>query len=83
MNDDQRFNPGPSLEEIGLEGSGTVYWNSTAATLYETAVRRGEGEITECGGLAVTTGRHTGRSPADKYVVKDKATEGTIWWDNN
>ena len=83
VNDDQRINPGHDLDKIGLEGSGRIHWNSPAATLYETAVRRGEGEITESGGLSVTTGRHTGRSPGDKYVVKDETTETTVWWDNN
>jgi phosphoenolpyruvate carboxykinase (ATP) len=83
VNDDQRFNPGHGLEKIGLEGSGRIHWNLPAAALYETAVRRGEGEITDCGGLAVTTGRHTGRSPSDKFVVKDETTEGTVWWENN
>jgi phosphoenolpyruvate carboxykinase (ATP) len=83
VNDYQRFNPGHGLEKIGLEGSERIHWNSPAAVLYETAVRRSEGEVTNCGGLAVTTGRHTGRSPADKYMVKDDATEGTVWWENN
>ena len=39
--------------------------------------------VAEGGGLVVTTGQHTGRSPNDKFVVRDETTEDTIWWDNN
>jgi phosphoenolpyruvate carboxykinase (ATP) len=52
------------------------------AQLYEQAIRRGEGQVTGTGAIAVVTGNHTGRSAADKFVVRDRETEGTVWWDN-
>ena len=57
--------------------------NLSAAQLYEAAVARGEGRITAHGALVVSTGRHTGRSPNDKFIVRDATTERAIWWDNN
>jgi phosphoenolpyruvate carboxykinase (ATP) len=47
------------------------------------ALAAGEGRLGRGGVLLVTTGRHTGRSPKDKHVVKTPATEPKIWWDNN
>jgi phosphoenolpyruvate carboxykinase (ATP) len=56
--------------------------NGSMAALYEQSIRRGEGQVTATGGLAVVTGTHTGRSAADKFIVRDQETENTIWWDN-
>ncbi len=56
--------------------------NGSVAALYEQAIRRGEGQVTATGALAVVTGMHTGRSAADKFIVRDTETEGTVWWDN-
>jgi phosphoenolpyruvate carboxykinase (ATP) len=57
--------------------------NLSTACLYEQAVARREGIVTDHGALAVSTGRHTGRSPNDKFIVRDRATERTVWWENN
>jgi phosphoenolpyruvate carboxykinase (ATP) len=57
--------------------------NPSVAELYELAVKRGEGQIAESGALAMRTGAHTGRSAADKFIVRDTLTEDTVWWDNN
>jgi phosphoenolpyruvate carboxykinase (ATP) len=56
--------------------------NGSLAALYEQSIRRGEGQVTSTGGLAVVTGTHTGRSAADKFIVRDGETEGSVWWDN-
>lgn len=61
----------------------TLRRNPPVAELYQLAVARGEGEIASSGALAMRTGAHTGRSAADKYIVRDASTEDTIWWDNN
>ena len=71
------------LADLGLTWVDRLSWNAPAAVLYQDAVARGEGLVAEGGGLVVTTGQHTGRSPNDKFVVRDATTEGTIWWDNN
>ena len=65
-----------------LFGEGHVR-NSSAAELYDAAVANGEGAIAEGGPLVVVTGRHTGRSPDDKFVVEDEATRKAVWWDNS
>ncbi len=71
------------LAGLGLNWVDRISWNAPAPVLYQEAVTRGEGVVAEGGALVVTTGQHTGRSPNDKFVVRDAATENTIWWDNN
>ena len=68
------------LDRNGLAGSGTAYWNLPPAQLYEHAVRRGEAQIAEHGPLVARTGPHTGRSPNDRFVVREPSSEGDIWW---
>jgi phosphoenolpyruvate carboxykinase (ATP) len=61
----------------------SVAFNSGVPQLYEEALRRGEGRVAEGGALVVSTGSHTGRSPNDKFILRDRATEEAVWWDNN
>ncbi|HTQ78858.1 MAG TPA: phosphoenolpyruvate carboxykinase (ATP), partial [Thermoanaerobaculia bacterium] len=68
------------IEEQGFSNAQTVYWNLPAAQLYEQAVRRGEARIALEGPLVALTGKHTGRSPGDKFTVRDGSTDGEIWW---
>lgn len=75
-------------EKIGFRNLAGIRWNDSARVLYDLAVQRGEGEVAsspdpEGGPLAVVTGKHTGRSATDKYIVRDSETEDTVWWDNN
>ena len=74
---------GFGLEAHGFRNLKTVNWNLTAPALYEEAVRRGEGHVAKDGPLVVLTGHHTGRSAADKFIVKDEDSEPKVWWDNN
>ncbi|MBA4802507.1 MAG: phosphoenolpyruvate carboxykinase [Euryhalocaulis sp.] len=69
--------PGIDLSKADL------VWNRNEAQLYEQAVLTGEGKIAKDGPLVVTTGKHTGRSANDKFVVRDESTENTVWWDAN
>ncbi|KQX19776.1 phosphoenolpyruvate carboxykinase [ATP] [Ensifer sp. Root423] len=71
------------LEKLGFIDLETVRYNLEAAELYEEALRRGEAELTAHGALVARTGQHTGRSPKDKFVVRDANTDDQIWWDNN
>ena len=57
-----------------------AHWNLSTAELYEHAIKRGEAEIAADGPLVARTGQHTGRSPNDKFIVRDDATESTVWW---
>jgi phosphoenolpyruvate carboxykinase (ATP) len=68
------------LSEHGIEPTGTVHWNPSTSQLYTDALTRGEGRLAEGGPLAVDTGKHTGRSPKDKFVVKEPGSEDRIWW---
>ncbi|SKA03202.1 phosphoenolpyruvate carboxykinase [Consotaella salsifontis] len=83
MDEMGRRNPAKGIETTGLRNLSCVRWNLGEAALYEAALRRGEGELTDQGALRVTTGQHTGRSPKDKYVIRDGSTEDNVWWDNN
>ncbi len=73
----------PSTSAVDALAAESRHRNEVAAHLYELAVRRKEGAAVADGALAVTTGQHTGRSPADKYILRDAETEGSVWWDNN
>src|SRR5947207_15652427 len=78
-------NEGPVVSSAGLARHGiagvrTAYWNLPAARLVEMAVQRGEAFLAAEGPLVCATGPHTGRSPNDKFLVKDPAIDGEIWW---
>src|SRR5512136_2197653 len=71
------------LEQHGLKPMQAVHWNLAPAELVEQAVRRGEGQLTLDGPIVVITKPHTGRSPNDKYVVREASSEQDIWWAKN
>ncbi|MGH7700540.1 MAG: phosphoenolpyruvate carboxykinase (ATP) [Gemmatimonadales bacterium] len=71
---------GAPLAVSGLEPAGDVHWNLTTAELYEQAVRRGEGVIAEGGAFCAVTAPHTGRSPDDKFVVREPSAAEQVWW---
>ncbi|MED4224710.1 phosphoenolpyruvate carboxykinase (ATP) [Neobacillus cucumis] len=62
--------------------SAQVYRNLTVPELVEAAIKRGEGKLTNTGALRVTTGRYTGRSPKDKYIVYEPTIADKIAWGN-
>ena len=68
------------LDQQGIATSAIVHANLGTAPLVEHALKRGEGRLTKDGALLVDTGKFTGRSVKDKYVVRDAATESTINW---
>ena len=78
-----RVNPAHRLEDQGITGLGTVYYNQIEPALVEAAVQRGEGRLGKGGAFLVSTGARTGRSPKDKFVVRTPAVEDSIWWENN
>ena len=71
------------LTTHGIRATGRVIGNPTTSLLYEHAVARGEARIAEGGPLVVDTGLHTGRSPKDKFIVREPGSEDRIWWDGN
>ena len=68
------------LDAQGFRTGATLHWNLTTAPLVELAVQRGEGLLAKDGPLVVKTGKHTGRSAKDKFIVRDAETENTVWW---
>ena len=70
----------PGLEVHGIVNPGRVFWNLSVAALYEEAIDRHEGLIGEGGPLVCLTGQHTGRSPNDKFVVREPLSEEDVWW---
>jgi phosphoenolpyruvate carboxykinase (ATP) len=68
------------LEKQGLRPSGQVHWNLVAPELMLAAARRGEGEFADMGPFVAVTAPHTGRSPNDKFVVREPSTERDIDW---
>jgi phosphoenolpyruvate carboxykinase (ATP) len=70
---------------VGLEAHGlgywrSVLWNPPTPELYELVARSGEGRLAEGGALVVETMPHTGRSPKDKYIVREPGSEDRVWW---
>ena len=68
------------LEAHGIVQPADVHWNLGTAALYEQALTRGEGAVAETGPLVCLTGVHTGRSPNDKFVVREPSSEANVWW---
>ena len=68
------------LETQGLAPKGQVHWNLLAPELVQHAVRRGEGTLADMGPFVGVTSPHTGRSPNDKFTVKEPASEKDIDW---
>jgi phosphoenolpyruvate carboxykinase (ATP) len=68
------------LASYGIRDPSKLHWNLPTAALYEEAVRRGEAELAQGGALVARTGIHTGRSPDDKFIVREPASESHIDW---
>src|SRR5215204_3668166 len=60
--------------------NGCAHWNLTPEELETIALNNGQAKLTESGALAIDTGEFTGRSPKDKFTVKDEVTASSIWW---
>ncbi|MBF6605777.1 MAG: phosphoenolpyruvate carboxykinase (ATP) [Chloroflexi bacterium] len=72
----QATSAGPTPPPFGRH----IRANLATAELYEDAIRAGEGIVAAAGPLVVRTGKHTGRSPQDKFIVREPSSEGKIWW---
>lgn len=67
------------IEKLGIKAK-NVYRNLEPAALTEFAIRRGEGKLSKTGALVVTTGKYTGRSPKDKFIVDAEGVHNEIAW---
>ncbi len=68
------------LDTIGLEHRAHANWNLRPAPLYVASLRRGEAEVSDRGALVARTGKRTGRSPKDKFVVRESGSEAHVHW---
>lgn len=71
-----------NLAKIGLRNTENIHYQSSPEELVQDTLRLGEGVLTDTGALSIKTGEFTGRSPNDKFTVKDDITENTIHWNN-
>ena len=70
----------PEMEDLGFKNLAALYWNASTPMLYEEIVRRREGNIAHLGPVVVRTGHHMGRSPNDRFIVKENTSLDKIWW---
>ena len=68
------------LRDHKIRNINNLYWNLSTPTLYEEALRRGEGQIAQFGPFIVETLPHTGRSPNDKFIVEQSSNRDKVWW---
>lgn len=77
-----------ALEKYGIKNATEIIYNPSYDFLYneelsDTLVGYEKGQLSELGAVNVMTGEFTGRSPKDKYIVKDDVTENTVWWNSD
>lgn len=68
-----------TLESYGIKNA-TTHWNLSPETLTKITVEKGLGKLSNTGALAINTGEFTGRSPQDRFIVKDTITKDKVWW---
>lgn len=69
------------VETIGIS-EGTIHWNLHPDQLITKVIENGQGKMTSSGAISIDTGEFTGRSPKDKFIVRDHITEKTVWWND-
>ncbi len=74
--------PKNALVNLGLQLCGDIHYQLTPEELTEQTLQRGQGVLNDTGALVINTGKFTGRSPKDKFTVKDAITENTVHWND-
>jgi phosphoenolpyruvate carboxykinase (ATP) len=67
------------IADLGIKDA-TVLWNADPKELVNLTVEKGQGVVADSGALAIETGKFTGRSPKDRFIVKDELTKDAVWW---
>ncbi len=73
-------NPAANLEGLGITTNQPVHWNLSPEELTEATIKKGQGVLSDRGALAIKTGKFTGRSPKDRFIVNDAVTQTTVDW---
>jgi phosphoenolpyruvate carboxykinase (ATP) len=76
----KRGNNAP-ISELGIKDA-IVYWNLSPEKLANISIEKGQATLTSTGAININTGEFTGRSPMDRFIVRDAITENTVWWGN-
>ena len=71
-----------NLEAAGIKKVKEAHWNLNQSQLIEEALKNGEGHLADTGALTCDTGKFTGRSPQDRFIVEDDLTKDQVWWGN-
>ena len=71
-----------NLAELGLNPSLNIHYQLSSEELVLDTLRTGEGVLNDTGALTIHTGEFTGRSPKDKFIVKDELTENSVHWND-
>ena len=79
MDNNTLFSQSISLKELGIENA-KIHYQLSPEELHEITLKLGQGIESSTGALAVNTGQYTGRSPEDRYIVKDSVSENQVWW---
>ncbi|NGY38959.1 phosphoenolpyruvate carboxykinase (ATP) [Flavobacterium sp. XN-5] len=79
MNNNTPFTQSISLVDLGIENA-KIHYQLSANELHDMTIALGQGIETSTGALAINTGEFTGRSPLDRFIVKDSVTENKVWW---
>jgi phosphoenolpyruvate carboxykinase (ATP) len=75
------FTQSISLQSLGIKNP-TIHYQLPAEELHRITIESGQGIENSTGALAINTGEFTGRSPQDRFIVKDSITENEVWWGN-
>ncbi len=68
-----------TISDLGIKNAIT-HWNLSPERLSEIAVEKGQATVTSSGAININTGEFTGRSPMDRFIVRDAITEESVWW---
>ena len=68
-----------TISDLGIKNA-TAHWNLSPKELTKIAVEKGQATITSSGAININTGEFTGRSPMDRFIVKDSITKNSVWW---
>ena len=68
-----------TVENYGISGS-IINYNLSVEELYKITIQKNQGKLTNNNVISVNTGKFTGRSPKDRYIVRDKITNQNVWW---
>ncbi|MGL5113043.1 MAG: phosphoenolpyruvate carboxykinase (ATP) [Flavobacterium sp.] len=79
MDTNTLFTQSISLKELGIENA-TIHYQLSPEELHHLTIAKGQGLENATGALAINTGTFTGRSPQDRFIVKDEITADKVWW---